>query len=110
MKTVSNSQKTLMVMVLVLAGLFMFQGASLAAGIITVTAINGNITQLNPGDVFDTPGSPDGEIQTFDEGVEATIPRIEERRQPIREGQRIPEPHHSGPSEGSTFIPSETPQ
>jgi hypothetical protein len=104
MKTLSKNQKTLVVMAFVLAGLFMFQGHSLAANIISVTAINGTITQLNPGDVLDTPGSAEGEIQTFDEGVEATIPRIEERRQPILEGQRIPEPSQPSTPEASPVI------
>ena len=96
MKTISKNQKTLVVIALVLAGLFMFQGNSMAAGVIIVTAIDGTVTRLNPGQVLDTLGSATGEIQTFDEGVEATIPRIEERRQPIREGQRV---------EGSPFAP-----
>ncbi len=87
-------------MALVLAGLFMFQGNSMAAGVITVTAIDGTVTRLSPGQVLDTPGSAEGEIQTFDEGVEATIPRIEERRQPVlAKGKR---------AEGSPFSP-ETP-
>ncbi len=62
-------------------------------GPITVTAIDGTVTPLNTGEVIDTPGSAEGEIQTFDEGVEATIPRVEERRQPIR-------------SQGSPFSPA----
>lgn len=109
MKTTSKNQKALVVMALVLAGLFMFQSNSMAAGVVTVTAIDGTVTRLNPGDVLDTPGSAEGEIQTFDEGVEATIPRVEERRQPILEGQRIPEPSQSSAPEGSTFVPTELP-
>jgi hypothetical protein len=110
MKTISKNKKTLVVMALVLAGFFMFQGNSLAAGVISVTAINGTITQLNPGEVLDTPGSADGEIQTFDEGIEATIPRIEERRQPILEGQRIPEPSQPSVPSGSPDGSEENPE
>lgn len=65
-------------------------------GLITVAAIDGTVTTLKTGEVIDTPGSAEGEIQTFDEGIEAAIPRVEERRQPILEGKRL---------EGSPFTP-----
>jgi len=99
MKLTSTSQKTLIVMALVLAGFFMLQSNLMAAGVISVTAVNGTVTHLSPGEVLDTPGAAMGEIQTFDEGVEATIPRVEERRQPILEGKRVHAP------EGSPFAP-----
>ena len=51
---------------------------------VTVVAIDGTVTNLDTRGVIDTPGAAIGEIQTFEEGANATIPHIEEARQPLR--------------------------
>jgi len=75
-------------------------------GPVTVTAIDGTVTTLNTGEVIDTPGSAEGEIQTFEEEG-GTIQRIEERRQPIIEDP-YQEPSQPLRSEGSPYSVEES--